>query len=144
MSLKDGTKKMSKSDVSDLSRINVGEDQAEKILSKIKKAKTDSSLGISYDPTNRPEIANLLHIYSAISNTPIANLCKEFEHITHALFKEKLAQVLIEKLEPIRQEYLRLGKEKNYVLQVLSEGARQANEIAHQNMTVFKQKLGID
>ena len=114
MSLKDGSKKMSKSDLSDLSRINLT-DEKDQILNKIKKAKTDS-LPI---PTNvkelddRPEARNLIGIYSSIANLTLEKSIQKFSGKNFSEFKENLSQILIDNLSPISNEIKKLLKEKS-------------------------------
>ncbi|HEY9817055.1 MAG TPA: tryptophan--tRNA ligase, partial [Candidatus Obscuribacterales bacterium] len=100
MSLRDGTKKMSKSDPSDYSRINLT-DSADLIAKKIKKAKTDSLDHFSYDPASRPELANLLTIFSTLSQQPIESLLGQFK--SKVDFKEQLTDLLVHKVTPIGQ-----------------------------------------
>ena len=128
MSLQDGTKKMSKSDESDLSRINL-EDSAEVILKKVKKAKTDSLATIAFDE-NRPEIYNLLNIFAACSNKSPQDLAKEYETAGNGKFKTDLAESLIEKLRPIQENLVRFKQDQNYIKKVLENGKNQAQEIA--------------
>jgi tryptophanyl-tRNA synthetase len=132
MSLQDGTKKMSKSDESDLSRINL-EDSPEVILKKVKKAKTDSLPTINFDENNslgRPEIYNLLNIFAACCNKSPQDLAKEYETAGNGKFKTDLAESLIEKLRPIQENLVRFKQDQNYIKQVLENGKNQAQEIA--------------
>ena len=128
MSLQDGTKKMSKSDEADLSRINL-EDLPDVILKKVKKAKTDSLATISYDE-NRPEIYNLLNIFSTTSGKSPEALAQEYETAGNGKFKTDLAESLIEKLRPIQENLSRFKQDQAYIRQVLDEGKNQAKEIA--------------
>lgn len=128
MSLQDGTKKMSKSDESDLSRINL-EDSAEAILKKIKKAKTDSLPTITLDE-NRPEIYNLLNIFAAASGKTCEQLAREYETSGNGKFKNDLAESLIEKLRPIQEKLISFKRDQSYIRQVLADGKKQAQEIA--------------
>jgi tryptophanyl-tRNA synthetase len=128
MSLQDGTKKMSKSDESDLSRINL-EDSADVILKKVKKAKTDSLPTINFDEA-RPEIYNLLNIFAACSGKSPEDLAKEYETAGNGKFKTDLAESLIEKLRPIQENLVRFKQDQNYIKQVLENGKNQAQEIA--------------
>ncbi len=128
MSLQDGTKKMSKSDESDLSRINLT-DAPELILKKVKKAKTDSGNSISYDES-RPEIYNLLNIFSVACNRTPEELAKEYETSGYGKFKTDLAESLIEKLRPIQENLTRFKEDQSYIKQVLEDGKKQASEIA--------------
>ncbi len=128
MSLQDGLKKMSKSDESDLSRINL-EDSADVILKKVKKAKTDSLATINFDEA-RPEIYNLLNIFSAVSGKLPEDIAKEYETAGNGKFKNDLAESLIEKLRPIQENLARFKKDQSYIRQVLDDGKNQASEIA--------------
>ena len=119
---------MSKSDESDLSRINL-EDSAEVILKKVKKAKTDSLATINFDEA-RPEIYNLLNIFSAASGKLPEDIAKEYETAGNGKFKNDLAESLIEKLRPIQENLARFKQDPRYIRQVLDEGKNQASEIA--------------
>ncbi len=128
MSLQDGTKKMSKSDESDLSRINL-EDSLEVILKKVKKAKTDSLPNIAFDES-RCEIYNLLNIFSAVSGKSPEALAAEYETSGNGKFKNDLAESLIEKLRPIQENLARFKQDVSFINQVLKDGKEQASEIA--------------
>jgi len=128
MSLQDGTKKMSKSDESDLSRINL-EDTSDAIVKKVKKAKTDSLTTISFDE-NRPEIYNLLNIFSAITGKLPQDIANEYETSGFGKFKGDLAENLVEKLKPIQENLARFKQDQSYIKQVLADGKNQASEIA--------------
>ena len=131
MSLKDGIKKMSKSDSSDLSRINLT-DNKEEILNKIKKAKTDPQL-LPEDNKGlleRPEAENLLGIYSSLKNQNLENSINEFSGKNFSAFKEKLSDVLIEKIEPISKEIKKLLSDENHLDSILLEGSNKADKIA--------------
>jgi tryptophanyl-tRNA synthetase len=128
MSLQDGTKKMSKSDESDLSRINL-HDSPEEIVKKIKKAKTDSGATISFDE-NRPEIFNLLNIFSAAIDRDPASIAAQYETSGNGKFKTDLADALVAKLSPIQSELSKLKNDKAYLEKVLEEGKNSAREIA--------------
>jgi tryptophanyl-tRNA synthetase len=128
MSLQDGTKKMSKSDESDLSRINL-EDTSDAIVKKVKKAKTDSLATISFDE-NRPEIYNLLNIFSAITGKLPQDIANEYETSGFGKFKGDLAENLVEKLKPIQENLARFKQDQSYIKRVLADGKNQASEIA--------------
>lgn len=128
MSLQDGTKKMSKSDESDLSRINLT-DSVDDIAKKIKKAKTDSGSTITFDES-RPEIFNLLNIFSAFSGKDPNAIAQEYETAGNGKFKTDLAEVLIEKLRPIQENLNRFKQDQTYVREVLNQGREQAGVIA--------------
>ena len=114
MSLKDGLRKMSKSEPSDLSRINLT-DEKDQILNKIKKAKTDPlPLPSNLDELeNRPEAKNLLGIYSSLKNVNLDQAVNEFSGKNFSDFKEKLIEVLVDKLEPISKEINKLMSDKS-------------------------------
>jgi tryptophanyl-tRNA synthetase len=143
MSLKDGTKKMSKSDPSDLSRINLTDDKDE-ILNKIKKAKTDPKLmplNIK-DLTERPEAENLLGIYSSLQNQKLEESVSEFEGKQFSEFKEKLSEVLISKIEPISKEIKKLLDDKKYLDKILLQGCEKADKIASKKIKEIKELVG--
>jgi tryptophanyl-tRNA synthetase len=119
---------MSKSDESDLSRINLT-DAPEEILKKIKKAKTDSLSSVTFDET-RPEIFNLLNIFSAASGKTPQAIAQEYETSGYGKFKNDLAEILIEKLRPIQENLIRFKQDEAYLKQVLSDGKKSAQEIA--------------
>ena len=143
MSLKDGSKKMSKSDLSDLSRINLT-DEKDQILNKIKKAKTDS-LPI---PTNvkelddRPEARNLIGIYSSIANLTLENSIQKFSGKNFSEFKENLSQILIDNLSPISNEIKRLLKEKSYLDKILEDGCKKADNISSKKIQKIHDIVG--
>ena len=143
MSLKDGEKKMSKSETSDLSRINLTDD-AETIINKIKKAKTDID-PFPNDVNNlntRPEIKNLIGIYSSLTDMKIDLLLNKFNGKNFSFFKEKLSEVVVEKISPISNEIKRLTKDPGYIDQVLSEGSKKANELSSKKVRDLKEKFG--
>ena len=143
MSLKDGTKKMSKSDPSDLSRINLT-DSKDEIFNKIKKAKTDpmSMPTDIKDLLERPEVENLLGIYSSLRDQNLENSVKEFEGKQFSKFKEKLSEVLIEKIEPISIEIKRLLKDERYLDEILIRGSEKADKIASKKIKEIKELVG--
>jgi len=143
MSLKDGTNKMSKSDPSDLSRINLtdGKDQ---IVNKIKKAKTDND-PLPDDEKNleqRPEVENLLGIYSSLSNQSLKNSIIEFSGKNFSVFKEKLADLVVEKISPISNEINKLQKDPKYIDTILKEGGKKANLITSKKVEEMKKIIG--
>ena len=143
MSLKDGTNKMSKSDPSDLSRINLT-DSKDQIVNKIKKAKTDNDT-LPEDEKNlsqRPEVENLLGIYSSLSNQSLKNSINEFSGKNFSEFKEKLAELAVEKISPISIEINKLQKDNSYIDNVLKEGGERANAIASKKVEELKRIIG--
>ena len=143
MSLKDGTKKMSKSDLSDLSRINLTDDK-DLILNKIKKAKTDPlPLPSNVSELNeRPEAKNLLGIYSSLTDTTLDKSVKDFDGKNFSEFKEKLAQVLVEKINPISAEIKKLINDKEFLDKILLDGHKKANNIASNKIKKIQEIIG--
>ena len=143
MSLKDGMKKMSKSDLSDLSRINLT-DEKDLIVNKIKKAKTDPMPM----PTNeenldkRPEVENLLGIYSSLSNQTLDQSKKEFHGKNFSDFKEKLSDLLVEKITPISKEIKKLLNDEKNLDRILYDGSQKADKIASKKIKKIKQIIG--
>ncbi|MDA7565477.1 tryptophan--tRNA ligase [Candidatus Pelagibacter sp.] len=143
MSLKDGIKKMSKSDPSDLSRINLT-DNKDQIINKIKKAKTDPLPlpgGID-NLAERPEAENLLGIYSSLKNQNLEKSIMEFNGKNFSEFKEKLSEVLIERIEPISKEIKKLLEDQKFLDSVLLEGSDKADKIAAKKMKEMKELVG--
>jgi tryptophanyl-tRNA synthetase len=143
MSLKDGTKKMSKSDLSDLSRINLTDDN-DMIVNKIKKAKTDPKLMPTGEENlkERPEAENLLGIYSSLSNQNLDQSKKEFSGKNFAEFKEKLSSLLVEKISPISKEIKKLLSDQKYLDNILLEGSQKADIIASKKINEMKKLIG--
>ena len=143
MSLKDGLKKMSKSELSDLSRINLTDD-TDQIINKIKKAKTDP-LPMPTDKeelNQRPEAKNLIGIYSSLTEIKIEKIINEFSGKNFSEFKENLAQVLVEKLQPISTEIKKLLSEESFLDQILFEGAEKADKIATNKIKKIHEIMG--
>ena len=143
MSLKDGTKKMSKSDPSDLSRINLT-DNNDQISNKIKKAKTDP-LNMPRDRKSlkeRPEAENLLGIYSSLTNQNIEESINQFDGKNFSEFKEKLSRVLVEKIEPISKEIKKLLNDWSYLDNILLDGSNKAEKIASKKIKEIKKLVG--
>ena len=143
MSLKDGLKKMSKSDSSDASRINLT-DNKDQIISKIKKAKTDTfpMPKDTEELKSRPEARNLISIYSSLTNTKIEQNIEILSGKNFSEFKESLSQVLVDKIEPITREIKKLLNERSYIEQILDEGSKKANEIASKKIKEIHKIVG--
>lgn len=141
MSLRDGTKKMSKSDASDYSRINLTDD-ADTIAAKIRKAKSDMGEGLSYDPENRPEAANLINIYAALSGESRDAIVEQFASKGFAPFKTALAEVAVEHLAPITRRMRELMGDTTYIDSILHKGAEDANLIGKQVLDGVKDIVG--
>ena len=132
MSLRDGSNKMSKSDPSENSRINMT-DGTDDISRKIRKAKTDPEPlpGDVKGLENRPEAANLFGIYAALSDQTAADVCAKFEGAQFSSFKEELTELAVSVLGPIGAEMDRLVKDTGYLDSVLRDGAERAKAIAN-------------
>ena len=143
MSLKDGMKKMSKSDPSDLSRINLT-DEKDQITNKIKKAKTDPlpMPSGSKNLSERPEAENLLGIYSSLLNQKLEKSITDFEGKNFSEFKEKLSEILVEKISPISNEIKKLLGDPKYLDNILLEGSIQADIIASKKIKEIKKLVG--
>jgi len=134
---------MSKSDTSDLSRINLSDDK-DQIISKIKKAKTDAlQMPTQIEELNqRPEVKNLLGIYSSLSNSTIDKTIKDYAGKNFSLFKENLAEVIVEKIGPISKEIKILLNDKKYLDEILNEGFKKADKIAKEKMKKIHKIIG--
>ena len=144
MSLKDGNKKMSKSDPSELSRINLN-DSSDEIFNKIKKAKTDTQPlpENENDLATRPEAENLLGIYSSLNDQSIKNTINEFSGKNFSEFKEKLASLVVDKISPISSEIKKLLKDEKFIDEVLNNGAQKADKIASAKIKNLKKIIGL-
>jgi tryptophanyl-tRNA synthetase len=143
MSLKDGSSKMSKSDPSDLSRINMTDD-ADAIGRKIKKAKTDPD-ALPSEPKGlegRPEAANLVGIYAALSGKDVAGVLAEYGGQGFGVFKPALAELAVEKLGPIQGEVRRLMDDHAAVDAVLRRGAERARALAEPILKEVQDTVG--
>ncbi len=141
MSLTDGTKKMSKSDESELSRINLL-DPPDAIQKKIKKCKTDPIKGLVFDDPERPECNNLLTLYSILSNKPKAEVATECQDMGWGQFKPLLTDTVIESLKPIQDKYQSIMDDKGYLQSVLRDGQHKAEAVANQTLLRVKEALG--
>ena len=143
MSLKDGTKKMSKSELSDLSRINMTDD-TDQIMNKIKKAKTDPLPMPSNkeELENRPEANNLIGIYSSLAGLTFENSINKFSGKNFSEFKDSLSQVLVDKIQPISKEIKKLLSEKNFLDKILLEGYEKADKIASNKIKRIHEIMG--
>ena len=141
MSLRDGTKKMSKSDESDYSRLNLTDD-ADAIALKIRKAKSDMEEGMGYDEKARPEASNLLSIYAALTNQTLEAAVAECAPLNFSAFKARLAEAAVAHLAPITQKMRELKAAPDYIDQVLRDGSERANALAGQTMREVKDMVG--
>ena len=144
MSLRDGTKKMSKSEESDYSRINL-KDTADEINKKIKKAKSDSDTipGEVKLLEQKPEALNLLTIYSELTDDSLEKIISEMAGKEYSLLKTKLAEALISEITPIGKEIEKLLKDKSHLKNILKKGTEKANIIAEENLKNIREKVGL-
>ena len=144
MSLRDGTKKMSKSEESDYSRINL-KDTADEINKKIKKAKSDSE----QIPDNleklekKPEALNLINIYSEISKINQSKVLEEMSGKEYSFLKTKLAELLVGEITPVGKEIKKLLNDRAHLEQILKKGSEKANIIAEENLKNIREKVGL-
>jgi len=143
MSLRDGTKKMSKSDASDYSRVNLTDD-ADTIAQKIRKAKTDPDPLPSEEAglANRAEADNLVGIYAALAETSKADVLKQYGGAQFSTFKPALVDLSVAKLGPIAAEMKRLLQDVAYIDSVLAEGSARARASAAETMKSVKDIIG--
>ncbi len=141
MSLRDGTSKMSKSDESDYSRINLSDD-ADTIMQKIKKAKTDTEAEIYYDQEKRPEISNLINIFCAVTGENREKIIASYAKGGMANFKSELSDAIISHLAPITKKLTQLQKDQTYLQEILQQGASRARHIANENIATIKRIMG--
>ena len=143
MSLRDGTKKMSKSDESEYSRINL-KDSADDIIKKIKKAKSDSSPVPDNikDLEKKPEAFNLINIYSDLTDNSIEQSLNELKGKEYSYLKNKLSDVLVEVICPIGKKIKELLDDKSYLEKTLKEGTEKAGNIAEYNLKEIRNAVG--
>ncbi|POS61266.1 tryptophan--tRNA ligase [Parasaccharibacter apium] len=143
MSLRDGSKKMSKSDPSAQSRIILN-DTADDIAQKIRKARTDAEPLPSEEAglEGRPEARNLLTIYAAMSNRTLADVLSQFAGQGFGTFKQALADLLVETLAPVADETRRLMDDKAYLMQVLRQGAERARAVSEPIVSEAEKLVG--
>jgi tryptophanyl-tRNA synthetase len=144
MSLRDGTKKMGKSDISDYSRIHLLDDN-DRIALKIKKAKTDSDLlpdNIN-DLESRLELKNLMTIHALCTKTTLESVCNELAGKDFSYLKKVLIESLVNHFQPIRQKMIDLLDDKDFLLKILLEGAERSKKTAEFNISKIKKAMGL-
>ena len=141
MSLADPSRKMSKSDDNHNAFILM-KDPRDTIISKFKKAVTDSGHEIIHDRENKPGISNLLEIYACARDLSIDDAVKEFSSSSYADFKLAVGEAVADRLGPIQDEFSRLVKDKEYVMSILKEGSEKASSIANRVLDKAKRKVG--
>ena len=144
MSLRDGKKKMSKSEESDYSRINL-KDNSDEIIKKIKKAKSDSSTIPSNlkDLEKKPEALNLINIYSEVSKDSIDKVLSEMSGKEYSYLKNKLAEILVSEIIPVGKEINKLLNDESYLIKVLQKGKEKASIIAEENLKNIREIVGL-
>ena len=144
MSLRDGTKKMSKSEESEYSRINL-KDTADEINKKIKKAKSDSEQIPEKleDLEKKPEALNLINIYSEISKISLEKVLLDMSGKEYSFLKKKLSELLINEITPVGKEIKKLLGDKAHLKQILKKGKEKANIIAEENLKNIREKVGL-
>ncbi|MBW4451366.1 MAG: tryptophan--tRNA ligase [Nostoc indistinguendum CM1-VF10] len=141
MSLADGTRKMSKSDPSELSRISLL-DSPDQIQYKIKRCKTDPIRGLTFDDPARPECNNLLTLYTLLSGKKKEDVAVECQDMGWGQFKPLLTDTIIKSLKPIQEKYQAITEDKGYLESVLRDGGEKARAIANQTLSQVKTALG--
>ncbi len=143
MSLRDGTKKMSKSEASDMSRINLTDD-SDSIRKKIQKAKTDpfEIPGEKEELVNRPEAENLLGIYATLADQSIEKTLEQFSGSDFKKLKDELSDILISELDPINKEVKKLLNEETYIIEILRKGSEKASDISEPILKKTREIVG--
>jgi tryptophanyl-tRNA synthetase len=143
MSFRDGTKKMSKSDPSDLSRINMSDDK-DTIARKIQKAKTDPEPLPSEEAglENRPEADNLVGIYAALADTTKEKVLSQYGGSQFSAFKKELAEVAVARVAPVNAEMQRLLGDPAEIDRILGDGAGRARTLAQPILAEIKNIVG--
>ena len=141
MSLQEPTRKMSKSDPEDTYIAIL--DKPDVIRKKIRRAVTDCDNSVVFDPENKPGVANLMSIMSALSGRTMDEISADYNGLGYGKFKDAVADCVIATLEPIQAEYERISADKAYLQQVMDSGRERASAIAHKTMLKVRKKLGI-
>lgn len=141
MSLQDSTKKMSKSDENNNSFVAILE-RPDDIIKKFKKAVTDSDSCIRYDE-KKPEISNLMTIYSCVTGKDFKEIEREFEGVGYGVFKEAVGECVSKHLAPIQTKFYELIKDKSYLEKCFKEHAEKALNLSNQTLNRVKEKIGL-
>ena len=143
MSLRDGTKKMSKSEASEMSRVNLTDD-SDLIRKKIQKAKTDpfEIPSVKEELVNRPEAENLLGIYATLANQSIEKTLEQFSGSDFKKLKDELSDILISELDPINKEIKKLLNEETYIVEILRMGSEKADDISRPILQKTREIVG--
>lgn len=140
-SLRNPQQKMSKSDPSEFSRINIS-DSSDDLRTKIKRAITDSTSAITLDKDNRPGIYNLITLYSAFTGEPFDTIIDRYANSDTLGLKMGLFDVADAELKPIREQYEKLIEDKDYIWDVLKKGSLTAREVAKNNLEEIRKIVG--
>lgn len=141
-SLRDPSKKMSKSDPNAKATILLT-DSTDVLRDKVKKAITDFTSEVTFDPEARPGVANLLSIHSLLTGDSVEKICKDCEGIDTGKYKLQLAEIVIGHIDPIRTKIEDFLKHPEYLTDILKLGAEKASEVAEQTMLEVKSKVGL-
>lgn len=133
---------MSKSDNQELSRITLS-DTPDEIRKKIQRAVTDSIGNITFDPTERAGVSNLVTMYSAMTELSTDEVCLRFEGKQSVDLKKELAEILVDKLAPVRKRIEQLECDQGYIEDILRKGAEKARSIAEKNISTISKLIGI-
>lgn len=141
-SLRDPSKKMSKSDPDPKSRICLT-DKPDDILKNIKKAITDFQSEVTYDPEKRPGVSNLVSIHSFVTGKTVDEVCNEAQNLNTGEYKFRVADAVVAYVKPIQESISRYLNDELYLQSVLAEGSEKATEIAHNTLKEVHEKLGL-
>lgn len=141
-SLRNPLKKMSKSDPDPKATININ-DEPDVIVEKVKKALTDFTSDVSYDPDARPGVSNLVAIHSLVTGQPIDKIIEEANNVDTGRYKIRVAEAIVEYFKPVRSKMSYYLNRKNDLVHILEMGANRAREQAEQTMAEVKQKMGL-
>lgn len=142
MGLQDPKQKMSKS-ATNLNDVIFIEDEPEIIMKKFKKAVTDSENIVKFDPENKPGVSNLMQIYSSITSKSMDEIEKEFANSGYGNFKTKVAEAVVQKLEPIQKKYKEILANPKYLEGIYTKGAENARKLASKTLKDVKERIGI-
>ena len=142
MSLRNPLQKMSKSDNQEMTRINLT-DSPDEIRKKVRRAVTDSTGRVTFDPATRPGVSNLVSMYGAVTGLSHDKVCEKFEGKQTVDLKDELAEVLIAELCPIQEKIAQLEGNMDYVESVMKDGAERATAMAEENLNEIKKIVGI-
>jgi tryptophanyl-tRNA synthetase len=142
MGLDNAENKMSKSAESEKNYISLMDDD-DTVMNKIKSAVTDSDTSIKYDPENKPEISNLLTIYSLVTKRPAQDIAKDYAGKGYGTFKEELAENVILWLKPLRAKIKTYLENEDELIKVLEKGSEKAQKIAENKMEQVRKHIGV-